>query len=328
MNAQNVLERSTPKLRWSSVRDCPRKAVYEATNAPARERTDRENRILYRGKSLGREYADFLRHRYGPDAVTTEIPVPWPLGIGHIDILLHPTETMIEVLSSAHASDAMIRSKLLQLVGYLEHYDGSHGPARNGALIVLNPSDFTDEVFPVARTTRTYAALVDEMRARVATVQAWADTGTLPDRVCAKPADARSHFCLYPGHCFDGWEPPPLNELIDEETVEMVERLYHAKQREHAVKGELKLVESERKEIEQRLADIVPVGKHRVGGIEVARSHVQRGPTVDVKKAELAGFPVDTLELYMKPGASFDTWRVDRVADHATGEDFGEQVPF
>src|SRR4051812_29011253 len=116
-------ERQTASFRWSSVRDCARKAVYEATDAPHRDRTEHEERILWRGKSLGRDYMLFLANKYGADQILTEVPVRWPFGTGHIDGVVIPTRTAIEVLSSAHASDAMIQSKLLQLVGYMEFAD-------------------------------------------------------------------------------------------------------------------------------------------------------------------------------------------------------------
>ena len=147
-----------PMLRWSSVRACPRKAVYEATGAPARERTDREERILFRGKSIGRDYASFLTARYGADAIEAERKVVWPLGIGHIDIYLKQTKTAIEVLSSAHATDAMIHSKLLQVVGYMEH----DPEVDNGMLVVLNPSDFFEDRYPVNKDTDAYRELAAE----------------------------------------------------------------------------------------------------------------------------------------------------------------------
>lgn len=319
----------TPQLRWSSVRDCPRKAVYEAAPTPRRERTDREERILWRGKSLGREYVTFLRQRYGADQVLTELAIQWPLGVGHMDIYLRPTRTAIEVLSSAHATDQMVHSKMLQLVGYIEHADPAWLPVDAGALVVLNPSDFEPEVFPLARTSRTYLELVDEMRERVAQVQAWAGHGTLPARVCGKPTDAIGHFCLYAEHCFDGWEKPVLPLVEDPTARELVTDLYQVKRRERETKQNLAIVETERKELEQRLDDLVPVGKHAVGSLEVTRTHVERGPSFDWKKAEAAGaFDPDAFAAFFKPGASYDTWKVDRVSDGPLpARDWGE-VPF
>lgn len=312
----------TQTLRWSSVRDCPRKAVYEATNAPHRERSEREERILWRGKSIGRDYAAFLANKYGAENVLTEVAVKWPLGVGHMDIYLVPTRTAIEVLSSAHASEQMIQSKLLQLVGYIEHAPALDIDA--GALVVIDPSDLTEEVFPVAKTSRQYKTLVDEMRARVEAVQAWAEHGALPMRVCDKPADARSHFCQYAQHCFDDappWEPPTLEQIVAAPHVlEAVETLRNVKQERKVIGQRDKQLEQQQKDA-QTLLDELPVGKVQVGRYEVSRSHVQRKPTFAWEKAETAGvFEPGLYGDFFKPGAAYDTWDVQAVADENYGE--------
>lgn len=97
----------TPVLRWSSVRDCPRKAVYEAAGAPHRDRTLKEERQLARGRSVGRDYIVAVASESkrtvlvasGPDFmlpyprlraesedtadILAELPVRWELGVGH-----------------------------------------------------------------------------------------------------------------------------------------------------------------------------------------------------------------------------------------------------
>jgi len=314
---------AAPTLRWSSVKDCPRKAVYEATGAPARQRSNKEERILFRGQSLGRDYAAFLAQTHGAENVETEVPIRWPLGTGHMDIYLTATRTAIEVLSTLHASDQMIQSKLLQLVGYIEYADF---PVDAGALVILNPSDFGEDVFPVARTSRVYKDLVDEMRERVAQVQAWAADPTLiPARVCGKPADAIGRFCLHAAHCFEGWEPPPLHLVDDAEADMLASRWYALKEQERGAAKVTKDLADERKKVEGELVERVPVGQHQVGGWAVTRTHVQRSATVDLKKAEIAGYPVESLGEFLRDGAEYDTFKVARL-DEAP-EDFGE-VPF
>lgn len=309
---------ATPQLRWSSARSCPRKAVYQATGAPAREATDREQRILWRGRSLGREYANFLRTRYpGRNQIFTELKIDWPYGTGHADIYVRPARTTIEVLSSANASAEMVRSKMLQLVCYMTHAP-SRFPVNSGAVVVLDPNDFTDEIFPLAKTSSVYRDLVEEMHERFNELQAWADQGTLPARVCTKPSDARKHFCRLADHCFQDWQPPELDIVDDPVAVEAAERLYEVRTRERAAKEELSLVESERKEVEQRLADLIPAGKHQVGDLEISRTHVDRSPSFDWRKAQAAGvFDEEVYAEFFKPGASYDLFRVDVIREEA-----------
>jgi hypothetical protein len=314
-------------LRWSSVRACPRKAVYEWQNAPARERTDREERILYRGKSIGKDYAKFLIARQGPDAIEVERKVEWALGLGHIDIYVKATKTAIEVLSSANATDAMIHSKLLQVVGYTEN----DPEVDNCALVILNPSDFTEDNYLVSKDTDAYRELAAEVHERIAQVLAWRDTGELPARVCSKPSDAWGHFCLHADHCFEGWVKPELIPNEDPLVHELSIGLYRAKQDEHAAKERVTEAEEKRKAIQAQLADHLDEGEHEVGSLTIKRSVVNRKPSLDLKKALLAGaVDPDAIEPYMKPGATYSNWYVDRHGDAPliVPDEFGTEAPW
>lgn len=347
---------TVPMLRWSSTRDCPRKAVYEAVGAPARERTRREQGILWRGKSIGRDFVVFLAHqeteRAGKPALVwvdaaekdwvparfrarslseasfvAEKKVVWPLGIAHEDVFVRDTGTVVEVLSSAHASDAMIHSKLLQLVGQIEHDE----EATNGALVVLSPSDFTEvDRFLVSKDSDAYRELAAEAHERVRQVLAWRDTGELPVRVCGKPGDAWGHFCLHADHCFDGWEAPELDPVEDPLVHELAISLYRAKQDERAAKERLAECEEKRKAVQDQLAEHLEEGAHEVGSLTVTRRVTHRSATLDLKKARLAVPGWDELVAdFMKPGAVFSTWLVDRHGDApllVPGE--WDEVPF
>lgn len=321
---------STPQLRWSAVKDCPRKAVYDATGAPARERSDREERILYRGRSLGRDYGDFLAARDGAENILREVKVEWELGVGHIDLVHVPTQTAIEVLSSAFAGDAQIQSKLLQLVGYMEHYPA----AKAGLLVVLNPSDFSEERFPVARGTDAYQALVDEMRNRIHEVERWRDESVLPERVCRKPADAIGHFCLHADHCFTGWEAPdPDAELAGERAIAAASRASALKAAENEAGEIYKLAKEARQAAEHALDDLIPVGgRYAVGPYTVVRTDVVKRPTLDFRKAELAGvLNLEVLSEFMKPGAAYSTWKVtgtELPPPASSDHDFGDEAPW
>lgn len=319
---------ATKGMRWSSTRVCARKAVYEAEGAPARERSDREHRILYRGRSLGRDYADFLAARDGQDAVEREVKVEWEFGVGHIDVFHIPTSTAIEVLSSAHASSDMVTSKLLQLVGYMEHYPR----AAAGLLAVLDPSDFTEERFPVARGTDAYSGLVEQMHDRIVQLREWRDAGVTPARVCVKPSEAIGRFCLHAAHCFDGWEPEPLERLDDHETLDLAMSWLSAKAREREAAAAVDEAKAERETIQERLAArIDEPGKVLVGPLVVTRSDRVRQGTLDVRKAETAGVPVrDSLAEFFKPDSSYTVWTVQgsgSLPGDTADVDYGE-APF
>ncbi len=318
------------KLRWSAVADCARKAVYEATVPADRDRTDRERRILWRGKSIGHDYGTFLKATYGPNAVWREVKVRWAFGVGHIDLFLRPTGTAIEVLSSAFASDEMRQRKLLQLVGYMEAYPR----AKNGCLIVLNPSDFTEDRWPVAKGTETYEALVERMRERVDELREWRSWGRLPDRVCGKPNDAIGHFCRHAVTCFDGWEAPePVSVVDDPEAIRLAADFARAKLEERAAATTLAEWEAERKTCEAKLAALDGVdgivGDIRIGPYSVKRVHVQRSPSLDTKKARLAGMlNEEVLAEFMRPGASYWTTTIERRDDGAVPADLGDEAPW
>lgn len=215
-----------PQLRWSSVRDCPRKAIFESTGAPAREETDRERRIKFRGKTLGRDVATMVAAGLGGEQfIERERKVPWPLGMGHVDVYVIETRTAIEVLSSAHASAGMVHSKLLQVVGYC-----LFDPAIDNVEVrVVNPADY-ELLQHIVRTPESpeWADLVAEVDERVAQVVEWQTSGglRLPSRVCQKPTDSWGHFCRNAEHCFDGWEKPPLPVLDTPDVVELAAALH------------------------------------------------------------------------------------------------------
>lgn len=308
-------------LRWSSVRDCARKAVYEATGAPARERYPREERILFRGKTLGRDYADMLAASHGPDEIERERKVIWPLGVGHIDVYVKQTKTVIEVLSSAHASEQMIRSKLVQAVGYALH----DPEATNVCLVILNPSDYSEERVIVTPTSPQWESLVEEVEERIAQVLAWRDGGDLPGRVCKKPGDAHGHFCLHADHCFEGFTPDVAADLASEDAQTLAIQLAHVKAKRREIKQSDKLLENEQKDIQAELAEFVPAGEWQVGGYLVKRSARSRS-SFSLTRAEAdSRFHPDLLAEFTKH-SSFDVWDVERTGDPMLLDD--GPVPF
>lgn len=340
---------ATPSLRWSSVRDCGRKAIYEGTGAPARERTLAEERQMFRGKSVGHDFVVALasanrwkvRVDSGPDYwlppelkavgsgewleadAVAELKVAWELGTGHADLYVRETDTVVEVLSSQSAGAEQIHSKLLQARGYARAID-----AHSIALAVVDPATLEEDRIVVTDLSPQWETLSAECDERIAQVLEWRDTGTLPPRVCAKPGDAWGHFCAYAAHCFEGWTPDPLQALSDPDVHELAVRLAHVKAKRREIGGTDKVLEAEQKEIQSSLAEVVEPGKWRVGQVELQRSPRHKDSFKLALAKEDSRLPAELLEEFTSTSV-FDVWDAQIVAeaDADFDVDFGE-VPF
>lgn len=338
------------RLRASSLRDCPRKAVYEACGAPARPRSNREERFLWRGKTIGHDYIVFLANSNGwkvwidsgPDywlppelradtigdaQIVAEQRIDWGLGTGHADAYLTETKTIIECLSSANAGDDLIRSKLLQAVLYTEH----HPTATHCRVVVIDPSDFSEEQIVLDPRSKTYAELRDEVENRIALVAMHLrDPSIELARVCSKPSDAIGHFCQFAEHCFQLWEPPPLEVLADDvELTLALAEFAEAKRLRKQIAADDK-VAKQRQDDAQAVIEAADLPSGRdvlVGPFKVRRTAVQRKPTLDWERAEMAGaLEPGMLAEFFRPGASYSTYKAERV--DMSGDEYGEEVPF
>jgi hypothetical protein len=341
----DVERSSATGFRWSSVRSCARKSVYERIGAPKRERSRTEQGYLWRGKQLGRDFAIILasdeRKKGRPYRikvasglvgdwprrwVTSDIEkagfvveeaIRWPLGVLHPDIRIVATNTIVEVLSSTHG-EQQVAAKMLQLVGQM-HYANVDA----GAVVVVNPSNPLDyDIHPIARTSRTYAELVEEVELRVAAILEWRDGGPLPERVCAQPNEARKHFCLHAEHCFAGWEPPDPEVVLDTNEAHLAAaELYVAKREEHAVKLGYDAAVARRRQAEQDVAELFEdagdPANARIGTIDIRRIVVADRETFSLAKARTAGAwsPLDdeTFAPFLKRGGGHTRWMVDRA---------------
>lgn len=311
----------TPLMRLSTIRDCPRRAVFEATGAPEREVYDRETRIMWSGRRIGQDYLDMWCEAHPSEELVREKKVPHPFGVGHEDAFIVSTGTVLEILSSAHASTEMVHSKLLQLVLYMT-YDAE---AVNGALLIVDPRDYSDERVIVVKGGDKWSELAAEAQERMAAVSRWSATGELPDRVCAAPANARSHFCRHSEVCFENWEPDPLAVLDDPETHELAVRLAHLKAKRREIASTDKTLEAEQKELQNGLADRVPPGIFQVGQIKLGRSLRTRESFKLALAKEDSRLPNDLLEEFT--GVSdYEIWTAE-ILDQAAEVDYGT-VPF
>lgn len=314
-------DRTLPLLRWSTTVRCPRQAVYNAENAPARERTEPEERILFRGRMLGADYASLLIANHGQVNVEVEKKVEWLGGIGHVDAFLIPTGTVVEVLSSMHASEQMRHVKLLQAVGYADAIPES----KVIMLVVLNPATFEEDRTVVLKGTSAYDALLLEARDRVEQIRLYAQTGVLPERVCKKPSEARGRFCLHGDFCFAGWEPDDLPILEDPEVMSVAAAWSHAKQRELTAKAAYDEAALVRKGIEERLADrIEQPGSYQSGVYEIKRIDVADSYSVDSRK--LAGYGIEVPDDCWKTRKGHVRWDIRR-GSVAAELDYGD-VPW
>lgn len=340
---------ATPSLRWSSVRDCPRKAVFEATDAPARERTLSEERQMFRGKSVGHDFVVSLAsaNRWkvyvdsGPtywlppelraegsgewleaDAVA-ELKVAWELGTGHADLYVRETDTIVEVLSSQKATPGQIHSKLLQARGYARAVD-----AHSIALAVVDPATLEEDRVVVTNSSPQWETLSQEVDERIGEVLRWRDSGELPGRVCEKPGDAWGHFCVYAATCFEGWTPDPLATLDDPDVHTLAVRLAHVKAKRKEIGSTDKVLEAEQKEIQEGLAVSVEPGTYQVGRVKLTRSpRSKKTFKLDLARED-SRLPADLLEEFTTR-SEFDVWGAELLAESNADfdVDYGE-VPF
>jgi hypothetical protein len=329
---------TTPSLRWSSVRSCARKAIYEATAAPARERTLREDRQLYRGRSVGHDWIVAVAtekmwkvwvdsgpsHWLPPDLsassedeadVVAELRVQWEMGVGHADLYIRETDTVVEVLSSQNPTGDMVHSKLVQARGYARALDAS-----NIALIVVDPSTLEEERVIVTSRSAQWDALAAECDERVTQVLGWRDSGQLPGRVCGKPGDAWGHFCTFAEHCFDGYVPATAEAIDSEDAQLLAIRLANVKAKRREIGATDRTLEEEQKEIQAKLDPLVPAGEWQVGGYRVKRSDRTR-KSFKLPLAEKDSRLPDELLAEFTSMSEFTVWDVEQTGPAVVYED-------
>lgn len=335
-----------PVLRWSSVRDCPRKAVFEATGAPKRERTLKEERQLYRGKTVGQAFVIALAHENrwkvyvasGPDYmlpypelraateeeadVIAEMKVGWELGTGHPDLYVKATDTILEVLSSRHASTEMIHSKLLQARGYARALD-----AESIALAIVDPATLEEDRIIVTVSSPQWDDLTAECEERIAEVIGWREGGELPGRVCSKPGEAWGHFCLHAEHCFDGFQPDVAGDVESEEAQQLAIRLAHVKAKRREISSSDKVLEAEQKTIQAELGELVPAGEWQVGGYLVKRSDRSRSSFKLALAQQDSRIPGELLDEFTST-STYQVWDVEKTGPAVVLPDGAEDVPF
>jgi hypothetical protein len=323
--AEDVVLRLTataPRLearsRWSHACKCPRMGAYGLLGVDPAQPTERQQGLMRRGRMLGAERYERYLLKYGEDNVIAEQPVSWPAGVLHPDIYLVPKKLVVEVKSSA-SPDSIIEDAIVQCAGQVYW----HPEAEAGLVEVVSPIDLQVIAEIPVLLNDEWIERLEKIAADV--VRAAATQGReLPDRVCRKPADGIGRFCPFVDHCFEGWEPPPLEEIqADEEIIARVARLHAIKQRRKLLSEHDRPLETEQKKLQAELDTELPVGKLLVGGYAVALSPRKR-ESFSLKKAR-ASVPADILDPFTSH-TQYTVYDVEKVDPNAVvvGDDFGD----
>lgn len=321
-----TVPRLEARSRWSQACKCSRMGAYGLLGIDPAEPNERSQGLMRRGRMLGAERYERYLLKYGADQVVPEKPVTWPAGVLHPDVFVRPHALTVEVKSSASPA-SIIEDAIVQCAGQV-YWDPE---SEHGLVEVVSPIDLTVLAEIPVILNDEWVERLEKIAADV--VRAGATNGReLPDRVCRKPSDGIGRFCPFIDTCFEGWEPPPLEQIeADETVIARVARLHAIKQRRKQISAADKPLEEEQKEIQATLNDELPAGKLLVGGYAVARSPRTR-ESFSLKKAR-ASVPTEILDPFtsLTQYSVYDVEKVDAnaVVDAAGfGDDFGADAPW
>lgn len=297
-------------VRASSCVGCQRKGFYEGIGVEREEftrtvlrlfriRTMQSDAVMAEkaeeARALGRKIVLEQEILWGPR--TTNLPE----GIysGHADYADWTDYEVIEATGSADLTPE--RRKILQAAFYAKRLSELTGKAWKAFVLVFDPSTGNERYVPV-----NWRALAFELDDIFATVLGAIETGDVPERVCQTPHDGPAHYCAFAGHCFAGWEYPPIGEITDEALAAQVREAY-----ELAKRADTKLIEKDLKPLKKKVAThLAPKAKYRVpiegGEIEVRRTDVKGSRSISLTEVEAAGFELpDELLPFVKQGEGF-----------------------
>jgi len=289
---------------------------------------DRTKGRFQRGKDAENYHARRLIERFGPDNVIREKAIPWPntgLPVGelHQDFFI-PSERMVNEVKSSE-SDALYDAYATQTAGEV-YWDDD---AEYGALTFLDRDYQETAVYPILITDTT-AELLESIASQVVEC---GKTGTLPPRVCQKPADGISLFCPFIEQCFDGWVAP---EVVDGDPAlaSLFSEAWLAKQAAKAAAAEQAAANERWEDAKARLADAgLEPGETLCGGIRVKRIDVRDSEKLDLSKARKAGvwnaLQDELFGPFLKLSGGHTRFDVERVdSEQPLDLDFGDEAPF
>lgn len=314
-------------VRLSQLARCPRACALQGLGVEPEPPTERMRRYWTRGQMFAWYGWRQLCEQYGEDAIEREREVPWPLGVGHIDLYVRPERLIVEVKSStspASVIDAAMRQARLQL-----RFDPE---AEHAAIYVIDPSDLDREDFlPVKLRDQD----VEEIDRLVEEVGRAIEGGDLPACTASDPTSCRYSGCGFTEAAWAGWMAPPAPSLDDPELVAAALDWY--RQREYRRELETgvasaKLVETE---LRDRLLELgLPEGESVLGGkLRVKRTKITGRVTARIAEARKAGVWTDALDELLG-----DYVRVSEPSERLTATllsgaelppaEFGDEVPF
>jgi len=323
-------DRLLGRTRWSHAARCEtgRMASLGLLGAEPAPPTERQLGRFQRGKDAQRYAARRWMQKYGEEGVVQEKAVPWPappeLPVGelHEDIFVAQEKLVVEVKNSVYV-DSMFDMSLRQVKGQI-YWDPD---AEFGALEFVDHDYQTTDLFPVILTDEDTAEL-DEIAAAVVSA---GKTGELPPRVCQKPGDGIQRMCPFISQCFEGWEPPPIEEREDLADVVteayLAERDLKVRQAElvpYAVRWEAAKAALEEAE--------VPEGLTAAGAVSVKRTVVTGSERFSLSKARKLGIfgeqDRERFDSCISMSKEHSRWGFERIGDEPVVEDFGETAPF
>lgn len=267
--------------------------------------------------------------KHGRDNVERQVVIPIPgIGEGHADGYVKPERALIEVKSTvaAYPNSPTFEFGVAQLRRYLAY----HPEAEQGWLYMIDPGTLKPADVYVVRLDDEERELIEAERLYILEAVEGGELQLNPrgtdERPCLKPTQARGRLCPFADVCFDGWEPDPLAEVTSPDALEAVGVLHGIKSEKSRLAAQVRALEESERVVQAELAELLDEGESLVGGFVVRRTHVVRQPTFQPRAAEAAGFPLEALAEFMKPGSEYDLWKVSLAGDPGD-VDYGE-APF
>jgi hypothetical protein len=235
----------------------------------------------------------------------------------------------IEVKSSVWV-DSMYDAAVLQLAGAL-HFGRDRFDS--GLLVFMDHDYQITDQFPIFLTDELVEK-VEEITKAVIEV-GLKGPSALPDRICAKPADGKGHFCPFIEHCFADWQAP--EPVVREDFSELASEGFEIQIRLKAAKGNEKSIQAEWDEWKERArADteaMLPGVEIMAGPIRMKRIDVRGRETFSMAKARTAGMWTHHHDEFFKsftklgePSVRFDLTKTEAGAP--LDIDYGDDAPF
>jgi hypothetical protein len=303
-----MAERVLTGPRWSSAVMCPRKAFYEAANAPRRQWTEVELQRFRRGQvweeAVVADVVDGFRGQ-GRRPRRQET-VPWPardpIGIGHMDCYIPSERLVVEVVSNAGGQ--LPDYKCLQVAGYTLN----HPNANEAVVMSVDTHTGSDPVYPI-----DLSGLEPRVREIEDTVYEGVKTGVPPERTCRTPFDGPAQMCPFVETCFQDWEWPPLEELLTD--TDELEELANAEDEVSDARKALAIAEENRNRLRDHLRPLIPANAESIAGAITVRRTVSPRTSFSLSDARKAGHELpDPLQAFVKTSDQ-ERWTVKRLPE-------------